>query len=55
MLKIIIPVIFLLIDVCITIFPCKGKNFPLKVLPVVSADSVKRQQQDSVIRNITLR
>lgn len=54
MLKIIIPVIFLLIDVCTMILPCKGESFPLKSLSVVSADSVKKQQQDSVIRNITL-
>lgn len=54
MLKIITPVTFLLIEVCITIIPCKGKSFPLKSLSVVSADSLKRQQQDSVIRNITL-
>ena len=54
MLKIVTPVTFLLIEVCITIIPCKGKSFPLKSLSVVSADSLKRQQQDSVIRNITL-
>lgn len=54
MLKIITPVTFLLIEVCITIIPCKGKSFPLKSLSVVSVDSLKRQQQDSVIRNITL-